>query len=382
MPQDIEKITSFTPDAQDAAGAFSCEAHGLDFACKTGEGAEPVIIGHPTIGLSRVIAQTLRSHHGIQAVDEAARRVGLPNPLSAPADLRIPLAKETAFAQAAAEVSGDIDIGFLGGLSLSIAVGLPGYISSTSQTLEDAFRDAFRFYPLIRPGMALSLVDLGNAMSLRLTLSDPGLNEFPRHQEATIAAIVGQIRAYTARSFYPDALSFQHDRRAAGQAVRTGFGCAVTFGTNHTEMLFPREALRREIRGRDDALRAILVHHGELLESQARALGLGLAERVALHVQESLPKHVPNAEETARALGLSRRTLSRRLRESETSFADILTEVRMRVAARQLQETDRQIAEIAWRLGYSSASAFSVAFRCATGLSPSAFRKSDATLPE
>jgi AraC-like DNA-binding protein len=382
MPQDIKMTTLATPDVRDAAGAFSCPTCGLDCASKTGKGAEPVIIGHPTIGLSRVIAQTLRSHHGVQAVVEASRRTGLPDPLSAPADLRIPLAKETAFAQAAAEVSGDIDIGFLGGLSLSIAVGLPGYISSTSQTLGDAFRDAFRFYPLIRPGMTLGLVDLGNAMSLRLTLSDPSLNEFPRHQEATVASIVGQIRAFTARSFYPDALSFQHDRRAAGQAVRTGFGCAVTFGANHTEMLFPREALRREIRGRDDALRAILVHHGELMESQTRALGLSLAERVALFVQECLPKHVPDAEETARALGFSRRTLSRRLRESETSFADILTEVRMRVAARHLHETDLQVAEIAWRLGYSSASAFSAAFRCATGLSPSAFRKAEATLSD
>jgi AraC-like DNA-binding protein len=345
-----------------------------------GEGVKPVIIGHPTIGVSRVIAQSLKSLHGTDAVREAAKRAGLPDPLSAPADVRVPHLKEAAFAQAAAEVSGDIDIGFLGGLSLSVAVGLPSYISSTSRTLGDAFRDAMRFYPLLRPGLNLALVDRGSTMSLRLTVTDPRLDAFPRHQEAAIATVVGQIRAFTARAFYPDGLSFRHDRRSAGKAVRTGFGCAVGFGADHTEMLFPREALGREIRGRDDALHAILVQHGELLESQARALGLSLAERVALHIQDSLPKRVPDAEETARALGLSRRTLSRRLRESETSFADILAEVRLRVAARELRETDHQIAEIAWRLGYSSTSTFSHVFRRATGLTPSAFRKSDATL--
>ena len=72
---------------------------------------------------------------------------------------------------------------------------------------------------------------------------------------------------------------------------------------------------------------------------------------------------------------------------SRTSFAVRFREVvglppltyvlnwRIRLAERELSETDHSVAAIAWSLGYGSESAFSNAFSRATGLSPGRFRK-------
>ncbi len=328
----------------------------------------------PTIGFVQHVALQLRAAAGLAAVREAAARADLADPLRAEADAVIDLLQEAAFVEAAAEASGDIDFGFHAGLSLSIGTSLPGYISEHSRTVRDALVDAARLLPQIRPGMDFTLEELGNVATLQLRLSDARLKDFPRHREAVFAAVTGQIRSFTARPFHPDLLRFRHERAPADKAVRARLGCDIVFGAGTTEMLMGLQALDRPIRGRDDGLRALLVSHGELLETLAGEHGTSFAERVELYIQKSLAEKAPSVEACARDLGVSRRTLARRLAESETSFADILAHVRLRLAAAELRATSRPVGEIGLRMGYATASAFSTAFRKASGMTPKAYR--------
>ncbi|WP_269101724.1 AraC family transcriptional regulator [Mangrovicoccus ximenensis] len=311
---------------------------------------------------------------GPEAVGAAARRADLSDPLRLEAGTVIDLLQEAAFVEAAAEITGDIDFGFLAGLALSIGTSLPGYISEHSRTLRDALKDAAQVLPQVRPGMDFALEELGNVATLQLRLSDPRLQEFPRHREAVFAGVIGQIRSFTARPFHPELLRFRHERVPPGREARAGLGCDVAFGVAATEMLMGLPVLDRPIRGRNDGLRALLVSHGELLEAQGRAHEASFAERVELFVQQALASEVPALDKVARELGVSRRTLSRRLAEEETSFADILAHVRLRLAAAELRATSRPVGEIGLRLGYATASAFSTAFRKASGMTPRAYR--------
>lgn len=81
-------------------------------------------------------------------------------------------------------------------------------------------------------------------------------------------------------------------------------------------------------------------------------------------------------ERTARRLGMSSRTLQRRLRASGTSFSDLLQRKREFCAIDMLCEGRRPLAEIADALGFSEHSAFTRAFKRWTGTSPASFRKS------
>ncbi len=74
--------------------------------------------------------------------------------------------------------------------------------------------------------------------------------------------------------------------------------------------------------------------------------------------------------EAAARLALSESTLRRRLAEEGIGFNEILIDVRMSTALSLLQSSDRQISEIAWDVGYASASRFAVRFRDRFGCSP------------
>jgi AraC-like DNA-binding protein len=82
----------------------------------------------------------------------------------------------------------------------------------------------------------------------------------------------------------------------------------------------------------------------------------------------------PSADHIAGLLGMSRRTLMRRLLEQGTRFQALLDEVRLGLAERALISEDAGIAEIAERLGFAEAAAFRHAFKRWTGMTPSEYR--------
>ncbi|HEY1959611.1 MAG TPA: helix-turn-helix transcriptional regulator [Polyangiaceae bacterium] len=80
-----------------------------------------------------------------------------------------------------------------------------------------------------------------------------------------------------------------------------------------------------------------------------------------------------NIERCAAGVGVSRRTLQRRLRERDTSFEALANRARVRVAERLLA-TDASLGAIAFEAGFSSPERFSRIFRDITGEAPSAAR--------
>ncbi|MDG2336237.1 MAG: helix-turn-helix domain-containing protein [Myxococcota bacterium] len=89
-------------------------------------------------------------------------------------------------------------------------------------------------------------------------------------------------------------------------------------------------------------------------------------------ILEASPGAPPSAEEIARRIYLSRRTLVRRLAESGTSFRSIVEAHSRRRAEQLLADHNLTIAEIGHRLGYTDPANFGRAFRRWFGCSPSA----------
>ncbi len=78
--------------------------------------------------------------------------------------------------------------------------------------------------------------------------------------------------------------------------------------------------------------------------------------------------------ETARELGMSERTLQRRLKEAGTSFQAELNAVQVRTAQQLLLETDMKLTAVAVEVGCASLQHFSSLFRKLVGESPSTWR--------
>ena len=89
-----------------------------------------------------------------------------------------------------------------------------------------------------------------------------------------------------------------------------------------------------------------------------------------------MPHGKASAAEIARRLGLSQRTLARRLAGEGLSFSQILHELKLDLATRYLRE-GLTVSRIAWLLGYHEVSAFTHAFKRWTGKSPRQLRLQD-----
>jgi AraC-like DNA-binding protein len=102
-----------------------------------------------------------------------------------------------------------------------------------------------------------------------------------------------------------------------------------------------------------------------------------VAERVRGALVDLMPAGRTGAEDVALALGISRSTLQRRLRDEGTSYQAVLDATRRDMAIRYLTKTTLRADEIASALAYRDANSFSRSFRRWTGLSPLAFRQAD-----
>jgi AraC-like DNA-binding protein len=110
----------------------------------------------------------------------------------------------------------------------------------------------------------------------------------------------------------------------------------------------------------------------------ARSVSLAVREQTVLEhrCRQLLDRldPLPDRDHVAMLLGMSGRTLARRLQDEGLTFSEIRKDVFLH-RARALLGTGRAVGEVAATLGYSETAAFTPAFRAGTGLTPSAWRR-------
>jgi AraC-like DNA-binding protein len=168
--------------------------------------------------------------------------------------------------------------------------------------------------------------------------------------------------------------AFYQCPRPSGADRSRVLGCPTHFGCPETRFVLRREPLERPLPRTDPAL----FHY---LERHAAAVAAGLptntelSARVRRLVTDSLRGGEPTQARTAKALGMSERTLQRRLRDEGTTFARIVDGTRRELSEHYLSEPNVAAFEVAFLLGYSEPSAFHRAFRRWTGMTPQEYRQ-------
>ena len=100
----------------------------------------------------------------------------------------------------------------------------------------------------------------------------------------------------------------------------------------------------------------------------------GMAERVRGTLLETLPAGEASMQAVCRRLGVSTRTLQRRLRDEGTTFQRTLDALRDSLAHHYLRNTALSGAEISFLLGFEDANSFARAFHVWAGRTPQAVR--------
>ena len=191
--------------------------------------------------------------------------------------------------------------------------------------------------------------------------------------EQTIAALTQISREVSGPDFVPDAVHFKHSAPSDTSAHENWFGCPVHFDAERDALQVSEAALTTPNRLGDASVSDFFEAHleqtlGDLIEDNA------LAKRVRIEVSQSLSEGVPTLSDVASSLGMSGRTLQRRLAEQGHAYQDLVDAARRELAERLLRDTDYALAEIAFLTGFSEQSAFTRAFKRWAGQTPRSFR--------
>ena len=96
---------------------------------------------------------------------------------------------------------------------------------------------------------------------------------------------------------------------------------------------------------------------------------------MADQLQAPLHGKAPERAQAAAALGLSERTLARRMQALGLSYTAVLDAARHQAALHALAQADRPLGEISQSLGFAEPSVFNRAFRRWTGCTPGQWRQ-------
>jgi len=165
----------------------------------------------------------------------------------------------------------------------------------------------------------------------------------------------------------PTAVTLSRSRPGNVAPYQSFFRAPVRFDAARSALIFPARWLKQPVASADPAERDRLSKLVAELEAARPVTVTEQVIRALSHVVIAMP---PSSNEVARAIGLSPRTLSRRLEAEGTNFRELLEDVRFALARQLLEESRMPIGEIAATLHYSAPEAFSRAFKAWTGETP------------
>jgi len=171
----------------------------------------------------------------------------------------------------------------------------------------------------------------------------------------------------------PRRLEFMR-RRTNEAMLRRHFGCELRFDAPHDLLVFDEEAFALPMIHRNAQLLAVLMPGLErAVEQDERERTL--ADDVRMALSERMCGDRPAAATVAKSLGMSTRTMQRRLGELGTTYQSVLDDVRRRSARQLLANTDLGIGEVAFLLGFEEVNSFTRAFQTWEGSTPARWRE-------
>lgn len=252
-------------------------------------------------------------------------------------------------------------------------LGLIGYVGLSSATLALMLENMVRYQRIVGSGLRFDASRLRSDALLTWLADPPWAVQFHEYLAANTLRIVQDA---TGVPIKPVEVMLAHERAVGRDAFAEQYGCTVHMGAAHYAIRLRHADLGLAVRTADDRLLAILF---DLCERVMRELDAAAVAPVVQQVRHTLAtlivRGAPSAGEVARQLGISARTLSRRLAEADTSFNAVLDETRAALAREYLSSGELSNTEIAYLLGYAEPSSFSAACRRWTGQPPSALRQ-------
>ena len=250
--------------------------------------------------------------------------------------------------------------------------GIWGYALFSSRSLREALLLALRYLDLSAIFGELNFKEDEDALYLHLDYSKVPAEIRQFLIERDTAAIIRMQRLVDPRPAPPLRVYFEFSEPAYSARFREVFGKMPEFDARKTMFVLDRRVAEQPLPQANEATARMCEAECQKLLARRRARS-GISAKVRDIILRR-PAQAADMEVVAAELCMTSRTLRRHLADQGTSFRALRDEVLMTLAEELIGTARMKLAEVAERLGYSDAAAFSHAFKRWKGVTPGAAR--------
>lgn len=189
--------------------------------------------------------------------------------------------------------------------------------------------------------------------------------------ERDTAATLSLIRQTLGEHVAPTQVRLRCQKPDDVQPYEDFFRCEISFNDSVNQIWFERDVWEAKTPQANVVSYRFFTNQCRQL-SEVMHAPLSYADIVKARLRAETP--IPDFDDLIDSLSLTQRTLQRRLSEEQTSYSEILAEVRSDRAKDMLRRKGIKLEEIAYCLGFKEASVFSRAFKQWAGVAPQAYR--------
>jgi AraC-like DNA-binding protein len=334
----------------------------------------------PTINLASVV-YGLDGYLRSRGADpgEALCRAGLePGDLTDP-DRRVPLIRYLELLEICADVLNDRQFGLKFGAQYEPRhAGVVGNVALASRTVGEAFEMVGRYMPTMVDGTVHGLEISDGLAFVHWYYVDPMMMSYRQKADWAIAFACNILRNGLGNPrWIPQEVLLPQlaDETPAARRTRAEvMGANIRVGHPWAGIRIDSDLLKQPMVTADSMIERLMRHYGDL-RLAALPEDRGEIAQLRREIARVLVKGETGIEHLAKAIGMSVRTLQRRLKEAGLNYSEMQEDVRKTLALNLLENETLALAEIAFSLGYSEVSAFNHAFRRWVGQSPGDYRR-------
>ena len=187
-----------------------------------------------------------------------------------------------------------------------------------------------------------------------------------------VADMANAIRRLGAEQPSPTAVHLAHAAPVDVQPFAAHYGVAPSYGRALYELVYPTTLPAMKIATFNSRLRDYFDAQCKELVERMGATSTIVAQLRRLFIA-AMDGGDTGVEVVAKHLGLSSRSLQRKLADEGTTYNDVLVDVRVEFAKRYLARGSVSASEVAYLIGFTEPPAFFKAFKRWTGMTPREF---------
>src|SRR5262249_14793664 len=176
-------------------------------------------------------------------------------------------------------------------------------------------------------------------------------------------AVLRICRVLTGQNLVPQHFWISHHRSGTNSEMARFVGTVVESGAATDEFAFNASARELPLIHADPYLNNLLLKYCEAAVTDRRSNVSQVRTRVEVAISSLLRHGSVAVDDAALSLGMSKRTLARKLADEALNFTEILQQLRRGLAVRYLDDRKLHVSKIAWLLGFNEVSAFTRTFK-------------------